>query len=99
MIGGVSRYAAETMKKLFCGMVIGLMASSCVAQDGGAVKHVVVLRAARMLDVAAGKVVAAGEVLVEGEKIVAVGSHVERPAGVEVIDLGDVTLMPGLIDA
>jgi imidazolonepropionase-like amidohydrolase len=40
-----------------------------------------------------------GEVLVKGDRIVAAGSHVERPAGAEVIDLGDTTLMPGLIDA
>jgi imidazolonepropionase-like amidohydrolase len=37
--------------------------------------------------------------LVEGEKIVAVGSSVDHPAGAETIDLGDTTLMPGLIDA
>src|SRR5262249_32584274 len=40
-----------------------------------------------------------GEVLVQGERIAAAGQKVERPAGAEVIDLGDVTLMPGLIDA
>ena len=37
--------------------------------------------------------------MVEGEKIVAVGSSVDHPAGAETIDLGDTTLMPGLIDA
>ena len=95
----VSRYAAGIMKKLFCGMVVGLVGVSCAAQDAGAAKHVTVLHAARMLDVAEGKIVAPGEVLVEGEKIVTVGAHVERPAGAEVIDLGDTTLMPGLIDA
>ncbi|WP_263381579.1 metal-dependent hydrolase family protein [Granulicella arctica] len=62
-------------------------------------KHAVVLHAARMLDVAAGKTLSPGELLVEGERIVAAGVKVDRPAGVEVIDLGDVTLMPGLIDA
>ncbi|NYF52778.1 metal-dependent hydrolase family protein [Tunturiibacter gelidoferens] len=92
------------MKKLLCGLVCGLVAgfaalAICLAQDAGPAKHVVVLHAARMLDVAAGKLVAPGEVLVEGERIVAVGPHVERPAGAEVIDLGDATLMPGLIDA
>ncbi|MBB5342943.1 imidazolonepropionase-like amidohydrolase [Edaphobacter lichenicola] len=96
------------MKKLLCGLVCevgwglvaGFAASAiCLAQDAGATKHVVVLHAARMLDVAAGRLVAPGEVLVEGEKIVAVGTHVERPAGAEMIDLGDTTLMPGLIDA
>src|ERR1700760_2549397 len=96
---GVSRYAAGTMKKLFCGMVVGLAGAACAAQDAGVAKHVTVLHAARMLDVAAGKIVAPGEVLVEGEKIIAVGAGVERPAGAEGIDLGDSTLMPGLIDA
>ncbi len=57
------------------------------------------LRAARMLDVAGGRMVAPGEVLMEGNRIVAVGGSVTRPSGGEVIDLGDTTLMPGLIDA
>src|SRR5271163_4740597 len=52
-----------------------------------------------MLDVASGSLLTPGEVLVEGERIVAAGAHVDRPAGAEVIDLGDMTLMPGLIDA
>jgi imidazolonepropionase-like amidohydrolase len=52
-----------------------------------------------MLDVANGKVISPGEVLVEGDRIIAVGTSVTRPAGAEFIDLGDTTLMPGLIDA
>jgi imidazolonepropionase-like amidohydrolase len=59
----------------------------------------VVLRAARLLDVASGKIVSPGEVLVQGERIAEAGQKVNHPAGAEVIDLGDVTLMPGLIDA
>ena len=58
-----------------------------------------VLHAAHLLDVAAGALVSPGEVLVVGERIVAAGTHVERPAGAEIVDLGDRTLMPGLIDA
>jgi len=58
-----------------------------------------VLRAARLLDVAAGKVVSPGEVLIVGERIREVGATVTHPAGATVIDLGDTTLMPGLIDA
>ncbi len=61
--------------------------------------HPIVLHAARLFDVDAGKIVAPGEVLVEGERIVAAGTSVDRPAGAELIDLGDTTLMPGLIDA
>jgi len=61
--------------------------------------HVIVLHAARMFDVESGTIVSPGEVLVRGDRIAEAGSKVSRPVGAEVIDLGDVTLMPGLIDA
>ena len=59
----------------------------------------VVLHAARLLEVDTGKMLAPGEILVEGERIKAVGTSVEHPAGARIIDLGDATLLPGLIDA
>lgn len=59
----------------------------------------IVLHAARLLDVDTGKFTSPGEVLVRGERIVAVGARVEHPDGVNVIDLGDRTLLPGLVDA
>jgi len=59
----------------------------------------IVLHAARLFDVETGRIVTPGEVLVEGDRIRAAGSSVEHPAGAQVIDLGDTTLMPGLIDA
>jgi imidazolonepropionase-like amidohydrolase len=60
--------------------------------------HPIVLHAARVLDVESGRMIAPGEVLVRGERIVEVGSKVTHDAGSETIDLGDRTLMPGLID-
>ncbi len=87
------------MKNLFCALFLGAAVASCLAQGPDASKQVVILHAARMLDVAGGKIVTPGEVLVEGQRIVAAGAHVDRPAGAEVIDLGDATLMPGMIDA
>ena len=73
----------------------------CVAQvpSQAATQHAIVLHAARLLDIKGGRLVKPGEVLVEGERIVEVGASVKRPAGAEVIDLGDRTLLPGLIDA
>jgi imidazolonepropionase-like amidohydrolase len=59
----------------------------------------VVVHAARLLDVESGRILTPGEVLVRGDRIAEVGSSVTHPAGVETIDLGDRTLMPGLIDA
>jgi imidazolonepropionase-like amidohydrolase len=59
----------------------------------------IVLHAARLLDVETGKMIAPGEVLVRGDRIAEVGVKVARPADAEVIDLGNRTLLPGLIDA
>lgn len=55
--------------------------------------------AARLVDGRSGEVRANAAVLVEGERIVAVGGREVVPPGVPAIDLGDATLMPGLIDA
>jgi imidazolonepropionase-like amidohydrolase len=59
----------------------------------------IVLHAARLLDVEAGRILTPGEVLVTGDRVSAVGTSVAHPAGAEVVDLGDTTLLPGLIDA
>ena len=59
----------------------------------------IVLHAARLLEVDTGNVLQPGEILVEGARIKAVGTAVDHPQGTTVIDLGDTTLLPGLIDA
>ena len=69
-------------------LAIGLLSASAQAQ-------VTVMKAARMLDVRADRVVSPGEVIVDGARIVAGPA----PAGAKTLDLGDVTLMPGMIDA
>ena len=62
-------------------------------------KQVVVVRAAHMLDVAGAHIVSPAEILIVGDRITEVGQHVARPAGAQLIDVGDRTLMPGMIDA
>src|SRR5687768_8970993 len=59
----------------------------------------IAVRAARMLDVKSGNIVNNAVVLIEGGRIVESGTGISIPAGTETIDLGDATLMPGLIDA
>ncbi len=58
-----------------------------------------VLKAARLFDGKSGALVTPGLVVVTGGKIVGVGTAATVPAGAEVIDLGDATLLPGFIDA
>jgi imidazolonepropionase-like amidohydrolase len=91
-------YAAGIMSKPLLGLLFASTTFCGYAQTATSANHPVVLRAARMLDVAGGRMVTPGEVLIEGNRIVAVGGSVTRPSGVEVIELGDTTLMPGLID-
>jgi imidazolonepropionase-like amidohydrolase len=58
-----------------------------------------VIRAARMIDPKAGTTVQNPVVVVRGSRIVSVGANAPIPAGAKVIDLGNLTLLPGLIDA
>jgi imidazolonepropionase-like amidohydrolase len=80
-------------------LVVALVSCAALAQGAPApAPHGIVLHAARLLDVANGRIIVPGEVLVEGERISAAGASVPHPAGAQTIDLGDTTLMPGLID-
>ena len=84
---------------LFPLLFLVVAAVSLLSQTSPTSSHPVVLHAARLLDVKAGRVIKPGEVLVQGDRIAEVGQSVKHPADAEVIDLGDRTLLPGLIDA
>ena len=73
--------------------------ADAAGQAAAAPSHPIVLHAARLLDVKTGRTVKPGEILVQGDHIVEVGTTVKHPGGSEVIDLGDRTMLPGLIDA
>ena len=74
-------------------LALGAAPLAARSEDG-----VTVLRAARLIDGSGAAPVAPAMVVVEGERIVAVGSKLDVPARARVIDLGDATLLPGLID-
>ncbi len=59
-------------------------------------QEVIAIRAARLLDIRSGQIVADPVVVVQGDRVASVGGSV--PRGAQVVDLGDVTLLPGLID-
>ena len=61
--------------------------------------HVIVLKAARLFDGRGDKAVSPGLLVIQGDRITGVGAAAAIPEGAEVIDLGDATLLPGLIDA
>jgi imidazolonepropionase-like amidohydrolase len=77
---------------------LGLLTASLVSVIAQA-PPAIVLHAARLLDVDAGRIISPGQVLIRGDRIVEAGASVTHPPGAEVIDLGYTTVMPGLIDA
>jgi len=58
-----------------------------------------VLKAARMFDGKSDHLATPGMVVVTDGKIAGVGTSASVPAGAEIVDLGDATLLPGFIDA
>ena len=64
-------------------------------------KGIVALKAARLIDGTGAATITSAVVIVTDNRITAVGDarSVTIPAGAKVIDLGDVTLLPGFIDA
>jgi imidazolonepropionase-like amidohydrolase len=62
------------------------------------VSDVLAVRPGRLLDVVAGELLADHVVLVEGDRITAVVAAADAPADARVVDLPDLTLLPGLVD-
>jgi imidazolonepropionase-like amidohydrolase len=89
-----NRHSSALLLSLFFALI-----SAASAQSGVTSTQPMVLHAARLLEIDTGRLLSPGEVLVQNERIAEVGSAVTHPAGAEMIDLGDSTLLPGLIDA
>jgi imidazolonepropionase-like amidohydrolase len=70
-------------------LALALAAASLSAQD-----HAIVLKAAHLFDAKTGRLASPGQVWVKGGRI----QPGAPPADAEVVDLGDRTLLPGLID-
>ncbi|NNG15631.1 MAG: amidohydrolase family protein [Gemmatimonadales bacterium] len=85
------RTAAFTSAALF----FVLCTSELVAQEPGTV----LIRAGRLFDSEAGAFLENQDILVRGSRIAAVGPGLALPDGAETIDLGNYTVLPGLIDA
>ena len=78
----------------------------CVGSDGGIYQctpasAVIAVRAGRLFDSKAGRMLSNQVVVISGERISEVGAagQVKIPAGARVIDLSRETVLPGLIDA
>src|SRR5215211_3623680 len=89
------------MKSIRSALLASVLVSATNLAGQAPAPQTTVLRAARMITIASPSVIRDAVVIVSGDKIVAAGaaSSVSIPSGAKVIDLGDVTLLPGFIDA
>jgi imidazolonepropionase-like amidohydrolase len=78
----------------------------CVGSDGGVYKcapapRTIAIRAGRLFDSTTGQMLTRRLVLITGDRITDVGAEgtLKIPSGVQVIDLSQATVLPGLIDA
>lgn len=76
-----------------------LIACATVASVAAQPSTVTAIRAGRLLDPEAGRVLTNQIILVEGNRFKEIGPGVVIPPGAPVIDLTGMTVMPGLVDA
>jgi imidazolonepropionase-like amidohydrolase len=88
-------------RHLLASVVLISFTSFCLAQSAPATPatKTVVVRAGHLLDVKTGKTLANQIIVIQGDKITSVGGETQIPAGAEVVDLSNATVLPGLIDA
>ncbi|MFZ6845554.1 amidohydrolase family protein [Undibacterium sp. RuTC16W] len=83
-------------QKLMLG--VSLMTVSVISMSGETPQTLIAVKAAHMLNVNDGTFIDQATVLIRGDKIIAAGNKVQIPDTAQIIDLGDKTLLPGLID-
>ncbi|MGN6592761.1 MAG: amidohydrolase family protein [Terriglobales bacterium] len=93
----------QSLKMAAAAVTVALLSALPAAAqvDGGvsAATPPVLLKAAAVLNVRTGAYTRPGMILVEHGRIAAMGANLTAPAGTKEIDLGGLTLLPGLIDA
>jgi len=89
------------MRNRFVLLACPLLISVSLALTAQAPPVQTLVKASRLLDPRTGNVLAPAAVLIEDDKIKEVGppSKVQAPPGAKIIDLGEATLLPGLIDS
>ena len=84
-------------RAVFLSLAVCFLFATARAQENAPAK-IIALHASRMLDVNSGSIVHDAVILIQDEKITAAGASLKIPAGADIVDLGDATLLPGLID-
>jgi len=96
--GKINMQGIHKLFLLLAVMLLSLCTGSAQQQSG---TPITLVKAGRLLDPRTGNVISPAAVLIDGERIKQVGnaSQISAPPGTRTVDLGDATLLPGLIDS
>jgi imidazolonepropionase-like amidohydrolase len=92
------RHLCLPVLSIFCA---GLSVAPAIAQrqqQAPQSHETILIKAGKLVDVRAGRVLTNQDILVEGDRIARVGPNITAPAGARTIDLSNATVLPGLID-
>jgi imidazolonepropionase-like amidohydrolase len=87
------------MQRIALSFFVCACISATLSAQGQSPGPVTAIRAGRLLDPEAGRMLANQVILVQDGRITQVGSDVTVPAAAQVIDLSRMTVLPGLVDA
>src|SRR6185295_2626658 len=92
----------DEMKRTIVLMLVLSLQTVALAQTAVQAPKIFLIKAGRLIDVRAGRVLENQGILVEGERIKAVGplATIEKtvPATAQIVDLSKATVLPGLAD-
>ena len=89
------------LRQLVLSLVLAAASGSLLTGQGAPptpTPKLTAVRAGRLIDAETGSVAANQIILVEGERIKETGANIAIPPGAEVIDLSNLTVLPGLVD-
>jgi len=87
-----------SLRILAWGLIALALPARGAAQAADTSSHRLAIRAARLIDGRGGAPILNAVILVDSTRITAVGTRLPIPSGTRVIDLGNATVLPGLID-
>jgi imidazolonepropionase-like amidohydrolase len=91
-----SKRIAYSLLVLLMTCSLAVLSSSVIVSSQAPKRQAI--RAGRLIDVRSGNVINRAVILIEDGRIKSVGADVEIPKGTEIFDLGNMTVLPGLID-
>jgi imidazolonepropionase-like amidohydrolase len=96
VIAGAKRQSTALSSVFMLSLALALGVASRAARTSPA--EIIVLQAGRMIDGTGAAPIRPAMIRIEGDRIMEVGTKVRVPPGARIVDLGEATLLPGLID-